>query len=151
MPIVFVDVGVGGTDQGANGQGGNGQGGNSQGGQGGNGQGNEQCFLKGTNIRTAEGDRRVEDLAMGDLLPTVFGGVCPIQWIGRYSLKKRSDQGMGREGAAGSGRSISAWYRCSACRFVCHEGTRTARRWRSDDRGQPDQRHDDYGLRSARA
>src|SRR6516165_10459640 len=88
MPIVFVDVGVGGTDQGANGQGGNGQGGNSQGGQGGNGQGNEQCFLKGTNIRTAEGDRRVEDLAMGDLLPTVLGGMCPIQWIGRYSLKK---------------------------------------------------------------
>ena len=57
-------------------------------GQGGNGQGNAQCFLKGTNIRTAEGDRRVEDLAMGDLLPTVLGGMCPIQWIGRYSLKK---------------------------------------------------------------
>jgi hypothetical protein len=65
-----------------NGQGGNGQGGNGQGGNGG------QCFLKGTNIRTAEGDRRVEELAMGDLLPTVFGGICPIQWIGRYSLKK---------------------------------------------------------------
>ena len=115
------------------------------------GPGQNQCFLKGTTIRTAAGDRKIEDLAMGDLLPTVFGGICPIQWIGRYSLKKRSDQGMGREGAAGSGRSISAWYRCSACRFVCHEGTRTARRWRSDDRGQPDQRHDDYGLRSARA
>jgi hypothetical protein len=25
---------------------------------------------------------------VGDLLPTVFGGICPIQWIGRYSLKK---------------------------------------------------------------
>src|SRR6516162_4364414 len=107
-------------------------------GQGPGQKGQNQCFLKGTMIRTAAGDRKIEDLAMGDLLPTVFGGICPIQWIGRYSLKKRSDQGMGREGAAGSGRSISAWYRCSACRFVCHEGTRTARRWRSDDRGQPD-------------
>ena len=37
------------------------------------------CFLKGTKIRTADGDRKVEDLAVGDLLPTVFGGVCPIQ------------------------------------------------------------------------
>ena len=64
---------------------GNGQGGN---GQGGNGQGHAQCFLKGTNIRTAEGDRKVEDLSPGDLLPTVFEGICPIQWIGRYSLKK---------------------------------------------------------------
>jgi hypothetical protein len=42
------------------------------------------CFLRGTAIRTAEGDRRVEELAVGDLLPTVFGGTCPIQWIGRY-------------------------------------------------------------------
>jgi len=49
---------------------------------------NSQCFLKGTNIRTAEGDRKVENLSLGDLLPTVFGGICPIQWIGRYSLKK---------------------------------------------------------------
>jgi hypothetical protein len=48
------------------------------------------CFLKGTTIRTADGDRKIEDLAVGDLLPTVFGGACPIQWIGRYRFK-RSD------------------------------------------------------------
>jgi hypothetical protein len=48
------------------------------------------CFLKGTRIRTADGDRKIEDLAVGDLLPTVFGGVSPIQWIGRYRFK-RSD------------------------------------------------------------
>ena len=47
-----------------------------------------RCFLKGTTIRTADGDRKVEDLAVGDLLPTVFGGLCPTQWIGRYSFKK---------------------------------------------------------------
>jgi hypothetical protein len=46
------------------------------------------CFLKGTTVRTVDGDRRIEDLAVGDLLPTVFGGMCPIQWIGHYSFKK---------------------------------------------------------------
>ncbi len=55
------------------------------------GWGGRQCFLKGTKIRTAEGDRNVEDLAVGDLLPTVFGGVRPIEWIGRYRFK-RSDR-----------------------------------------------------------
>jgi hypothetical protein len=38
-----------------------------------------RCFLKGTTIRTADGDKRIEDLvAAGDLLLTVFGGMCPI-------------------------------------------------------------------------
>jgi Hint domain len=46
------------------------------------------CFLKGTTIRTADGDRKIEDLSAGDLLPSVFGGTCAIQWIGRYSFKK---------------------------------------------------------------
>jgi hypothetical protein len=46
------------------------------------------CFLKGTKIRTAEGERKIEDLAEGDLLPTRFGGLRPIQWIGRYPFKK---------------------------------------------------------------
>jgi hypothetical protein len=35
-----------------------------------------------------KGERKVEDLAIGHLLPTQFGGICPIQWIGRYPLKK---------------------------------------------------------------
>ena len=46
------------------------------------------CFLKGTKIRTAEGERKIEDLAIGDLLPTRFGGLRPVQWIGRYPFKK---------------------------------------------------------------
>jgi hypothetical protein len=56
--------------------------GNGNGGHGGN------CFLKGTKILTAEGERKIEDLAIGDLLPTRFGGLRPVKWIGRYSRKK---------------------------------------------------------------
>ena len=52
--------------------------------------GGSNCFLKGTKIRTAEGERKIEDLAIGELLPTMFGGLRPIQWIGRYPIK-RSD------------------------------------------------------------
>jgi len=48
----------------------------------------KQCLLRGTNIQTASSECKIEDLAVGDLLPTVFGGVRPIQWIGRYSVKK---------------------------------------------------------------
>jgi Hint domain len=47
-----------------------------------------ECLLRGTNIQTVAGQRKIEDLVIGDLLPTVFGGVRPIQWIGRYSVKK---------------------------------------------------------------
>lgn len=46
------------------------------------------CFLKGTKIRTALGERKVEELAIGDLLPTILGGMRPIQWIGRYRYQK---------------------------------------------------------------
>jgi hypothetical protein len=46
------------------------------------------CLLKGTSIQTADGERNVENLGIGDLLPTMFGGMRPIQWIGRYPIKK---------------------------------------------------------------
>jgi hypothetical protein len=56
--------------------------------QGQNNQGHASCFLRGTTILTADGGRKVEDLAVGDLLPTMFGGLRPIQWIARYPFKK---------------------------------------------------------------
>jgi hypothetical protein len=49
---------------------------------------NGNCFLRETKILTAEGERNIEDLAVGDLLPTMFGGLRPVQWIGRYRYKK---------------------------------------------------------------
>jgi Hint domain len=65
------------------------QNGQGQNGQGQNGQGaSVHCLLRGTSIQTASGARKIEDLAVGDLLPTVFGGLRPIQWISRYPFKK---------------------------------------------------------------
>lgn len=46
------------------------------------------CFLRGTKIQTTEGERRIEDLSVGDLVPTIFGGVRPIQWIVRFKREK---------------------------------------------------------------
>jgi hypothetical protein len=57
-----------------------------------NGNGNScNCFLRGTTIRTVDGNRKIEDLAAGDLLPTVFRGICSVQSIRSYTVK-RSDQ-----------------------------------------------------------
>jgi hypothetical protein len=58
-----------------------------------------KCFLKGTKIRTVvNGYEKVEDLAVGDFLPTMFGGLRPIEWIGRYSLEKNDlSEGWAKE------------------------------------------------------
>ncbi len=47
------------------------------------------CLLKGTVIRTSEGPRKVEDLVVGDLLPTLSGRERAVQWVGRYPYKKK--------------------------------------------------------------
>src|SRR5215218_9485606 len=47
------------------------------------------CFLKGMRVRTVEGDREVQDLRIGDRIPTVFGGMRPIKAISSHSYKKR--------------------------------------------------------------
>jgi hypothetical protein len=42
------------------------------------------CFLKGTRILTATGERKIEDLVPGDLVKTAFGETRPVQSIGRF-------------------------------------------------------------------
>jgi hypothetical protein len=46
------------------------------------------CFLRGTKILTHFGYRSVEDLSVGDFLPTTFAGTSSIQRIASYSFKK---------------------------------------------------------------
>lgn len=47
------------------------------------------CFLKGMRVRTVDGDRDVQDLGVGDRLPTVFGGTRPIKAVSSFSYKRR--------------------------------------------------------------
>lgn len=46
------------------------------------------CFLKGMRVRTANGDRAIQDLRVGDRIPTVFGGTRPIRRLASYSCRK---------------------------------------------------------------
>ncbi len=51
------------------------------------------CFLRGARIRTAVGNRPVEELAVGDFVPTHFGGMRAIRRIASHDFT-RSGRGM---------------------------------------------------------
>ena len=51
--------------------------------------GSGHCFLRGTCIRTPEGEIAVEDLTIGTLVDTLNGPL-PVKWIGRQRFKKDS-------------------------------------------------------------
>ena len=46
------------------------------------------CFLRGTAIQTPDGEVRIEDLRVGDLVLTVRGKAVPIRWIARHVYRK---------------------------------------------------------------
>ena len=47
------------------------------------------CFLTGTMIATAAGEKPVECLQVGDLVLTDKGGAMPVRWIGRRKVSPR--------------------------------------------------------------
>ncbi|NHN85848.1 hypothetical protein GOB93_14530 [Acetobacter musti] len=68
------------------------------------------CYCPGTLIATPDGERPVQDLAIGDLVLTASGKARPIRWIGRRSYDGRFARGnpdimpvMIRPGALGDG------------------------------------------------
>jgi len=50
---------------------------------------NVACFLRGTRMATAQGDIRVEDLAVGDRVHTLFAGLARVKWIGHRHIDCR--------------------------------------------------------------
>lgn len=46
------------------------------------------CFLRGTRLRTPEGEAAIEDLKIADVLVTGSGAMRPIRWIGRIVVER---------------------------------------------------------------
>jgi Hint domain len=55
------------------------------------------CFLKGTRIWTPDGESRVEDLRINDLVITSSGEAKPIQWVWKQRFERQSGQEWAEE------------------------------------------------------
>jgi hypothetical protein len=47
------------------------------------------CYAAGTRILTDRGEKRIEDLAVGDMVQVRFAGLTPIKWIGHRRIDCR--------------------------------------------------------------
>jgi Hint domain len=50
--------------------------------------GGRPCFLRGTRIRTVDGDRKIEDIRIGDLVVTKSGAAKPVLWVARRRYRR---------------------------------------------------------------
>jgi Hint domain len=50
--------------------------------------GGKPCFLKGTRIRVAGGEKKIEDILIGDLVVTKSGIAKPVRWVARRRYRK---------------------------------------------------------------
>jgi hypothetical protein len=66
--------------------------GNGHGNGRGGGGGGANCILRGTIIRTPDGEREISDLRIGDLVVTYLGVIKPIKWIGRRRLLREATE-----------------------------------------------------------
>jgi hypothetical protein len=48
------------------------------------------CFVSGTSILTPQGEVRIDDLRIGDLVTTVTGETKPIKWIAKLRFEKQN-------------------------------------------------------------
>ncbi len=66
------------------------------------------CFVSGTRIETPDGDIRVEDLKIGDMVTTKDHGPQEIRWIGQRSVAGRGEFApiLFKAGAIGNSRDL---------------------------------------------
>jgi len=66
------------------------------------------CFVTGTMIATEDGDRKIEDLVVGDLVMTTDNGLQPLRWIGhsKVAATGRFAPVVFRPGAIGNKREL---------------------------------------------
>ncbi len=66
------------------------------------------CFVRGTLIDTAEGPKKIEEIAAGDLVRTQDHGLQPVRWIGASTVRGTGQNApiQIRKGALGNDRDL---------------------------------------------